>query len=204
MKTIKNLALVMGIIAMNGLITPVLAADAPAAAPAAVTFGVVDMNKVLQTTDAAKDIFNQLEGKRKEYQAQISKEEDSLRSAEQEIMKQKDTLSKEEFEKKRTGFEEKVLGGQKLVQDRKHILDQAFNNSMGNLRNEAAKIVAEIAKEKSYSAVFTQDAIMISDPKLDMTDVVVDRMNRSVKKMPIDWTASAAASESDAKSAKKK
>jgi outer membrane protein len=182
----------MGFLAMAVLAAPAFAANDPA--PAAQGFGVVDMNKIMQTTDVAKDIFSQMEVKRKEYQANISKEENTLRAAEQEILKRKDSLSKDEFEKERKGFEEKVINGQKLVQDRKKILDQAFSKSMGNLRGEAINIVAEVARERNYSAVFTQDALMISAPSLDMTDVVVERINKHVKKIAIDWSASTAAS----------
>ncbi len=195
----KTIFLALGLLAVGGLTAPALAASDMT------TFGIVDMNKVMQVTDAAKGIFTQLEGKRKEYQGQISKEEDSLRSAEQEIMKQKDTLSKDDFEKKRKTFEEKVISGQKLVQDRKRILDQAFNTSMGNLRNEAAKVVTAVAKERSYAAVFTQDAVMISMPELDMTDVVIERMNKTVKKIAVDWKNSADQTNNGAsKSGKKK
>lgn len=167
-----------------------MALSAPVqAAEGGQTFGIVDMNKVMQTTTAAKEIFSQLEDKRKEYQANISKEEETLRSAEQALIKQKDSLAKDAFDKKRTEFEGKVIEGQKLVQDRKRTLDQAFNGSMNSLRNEAAKIVAEIAKEKGYSAVFTEDAVMISTPDLDITDMVIERMNKNTKKIPIDWNA---------------
>jgi outer membrane protein len=191
MKKIKGMVLVLAIMALGGFSSPALSAVDPA--PAAPSFGVVDMNKVMQVTDAAKDVFSQLEGKRKEYQTNISKEEDALRTAEQAIMKQKDSLSKEEFDKKRREFDEKLMNGQKLVQDRKRTLDQAFNSSMGQLRNAAIKIVADVAKEKNYSTVFTQDAVMISTPNLDMTDIVIERMNKSFKKIPIDWSASASA-----------
>ena len=192
MKTTKKLTLVMAVAAMCAFAPLAARAADPAAAAPAVqqTFGVVDMNKVMQTTDVAKDVFSQLESKRKEYQTNIAKEEGALRSAEQEILKQKDSLSKDDFDKKRKEFEDKVISGQKLVQERKQILDHAFNSSMGKLRAEAAKIVADIAKEKSYSAVFTQDAVMISTPSLDMTDEVIARMNKSVKKMSVDWSSS--------------
>ena len=117
MKVIKRLTLLAVVAATIGFSMPAaFAADAPApAAAAGLTFGVVDMNKVMQTADAAKDVLSQLEAKRKEYQVQSSKEEEGLRSSEQEIVKQRDTLSKEEFDKKRQSFEAKVENEQKLV-----------------------------------------------------------------------------------------
>src|SRR4051812_4284346 len=192
MKTIKKTIVIMGISAMAGLSLPALAANAPApaapamAAPAVgLTFGIVDMNKVMQTTDAAKDIFNQMEAKRKEYQAQISKEEDTLRAAGQDLEKQKGTLAKEAYEQKGKALQEKFVNEQKLVQDRKRIMDQAFAGAISKLRTEATRIVDGIAKERHYSAVFTEDAVMISTPDLGMTDIVIAQMNKDIKKIPI-------------------
>lgn len=187
----KRAFFLMSFLAMMALAAPAFSADG--AAPAAQIFGIVDMNKVMQTTEAAKDIFSQMEVRRKQYQTDISKEETALRAAEQDILKQRESLSKEAFEKKRKEFEEKVVNGQKFVQDRKRILDQAFSKSMGTLRNEAIKVVADIAETRKYSAVFTQDAVMISAPGLDMTGTVIEQLNKNVKKIPIDWSASTAA-----------
>ncbi len=203
MKTIRKTILMMGVSAMAGFSSPVLAADAPAptaAAPAAgQTFGVVDMGKVMQSTDAAKDVFSQLEVKRKEFQIQISKEESSLSADGQQLEKQKDTLSKTDYEEKANALQARFTQEQRLVDGRKKILYIAQETAIGNLRHEAAKIVASIAKERHYSAVFTEDAVMISTPDLDMTDMVVNQMNKSVKKIPVDWAAATADDSSDGK-----
>jgi outer membrane protein len=177
--------------AMTLMLAAFLLALAPAGAAAAtdIKLGVVDMNKIMQSTDAAKGIFDELEGKRKEFQAQIAQEEESLRNAEKEIVKKKDSLSKDEFDSKRKEFEDKVAGAQKLVQERKKTLDQAFNSSVQNLRVQAAKIVADIARDKGLAAVLTQDAVILAEPEMDITDQVVAQMNAKVKKIPVDWSA---------------
>lgn len=200
MKISKGAILLMGVIAALGFSAPAFAAGEASALPA---FGVVDMNRVMQTTDAAKDILGQLEGKRKEFQAQISKEENTLRAAKEEILKQKPKLSKEEFEKKGAEFEAKVNQGERRAQTLKATLDHAAGSSMVKLRREAAKAVAEVAKERKYSVVLTQEAVMISTPDLDMTAAVIERMNKGVRKIPVDWATSTAAVQ-DAVSARKK
>ena len=58
---------------------------------------------------------------------------------------------------------------------------------MSKVRREATKIVAHIAKSKKYAAVFTQNAVLLSDPSLDLTDEVIKTMDKKVKKMKIDW-----------------
>lgn len=177
MRRVMMAAMAFGLVA--GLSFPALATE--------LSYGIVDINKVVQTADAAKGIFSELEGKRKEYQSQISKEEDSLRSFETDVMKQKDTLSKEEFEKKRKEFEGKMTSAQKMVQERKRLLDQAFSEAMGAFRKEVLKATADIAKEKGYAAVFTQEALVLAEPGLDITTEVISRVNKSVKKIPVVW-----------------
>jgi len=204
MKTMKTILLLAGIIAMTGIALPVLAANKTTPVPSVQSFGVIDMSKVMQTTSAAKDIFSQLNNKREKYQIQISKEEIVLRATGLEIEKQKDSLSKSDFNKKRKEFEEKITNGQKLINDRKQILDQAFNNSMKNLRDKAAKIVADVAKEKGYSLVFTQDAVMLSASGFDITDVVIERLNKTVAKLPVEWPAAVTKKAPVVKSGKKK
>lgn len=164
------------------------AAEEAAKAQAAFPIGVIDMNKIMQATDAAKGIFTELEGKRKEYQTQIEKEESVLRTAEQEILKQKDSLSKEDFDKKRKGFEEKLVSAQKMVQEKKRTLDLVYGESMNKLRDRATQVIADVAKEKGLAVVLTEDAVVLAVQSMSITEEVITRMNKSVKKIPVEWT----------------
>lgn len=186
--TISMLALAA---ALTAFAAPALAAEQPAAATTPV-FGFVDVSKVLQTTDAAKDILAQMDVKYKEYQAKIKKEEDSLRDMETSLAKEKDTLSKEAFQEKYKVLQEKFSKEQKMVQDSKRTFDKALSTAMNQLRAEAATVVKGLAEEKHYAAVFTQDAMIVSVPELDMTSEVIARLNKNVKKISVDWAAAAA------------
>lgn len=186
---LKCTILALIVAAITGpLATLAMAADTPVQAHVQ-SLGVIDINKVLQTSDAAKGIFSDLEGKRKEFQAQITKEEDSLRASGQEFEKQKSTLTKEQLDAKRKEIDERLYNGQKMVQERKAMLDHAFSETMGKLRTETTKIVAEIAKARGFSAVLTQDAVMLSVPEMDLTSEVIKQLNEKVKKVPVEWPA---------------
>jgi Skp family chaperone for outer membrane proteins len=178
MKGLK-LAVCAASVAVFAMISPAMAAEA--------SYGVVNVNTILQTSEAAKGMFSELETKRKEFQEQITKEEAALRKSEQEILAQKDKISKEDFEKKRKEFETKVIAAQKSVQDRKQTLDQGFNEAMGKLRTEILKVAADVARGKAMTAVFNQEAMVLVDEKMDITKEVVEGVNKNVKKIPIDW-----------------
>ena len=153
------------------------------------SFGVVDMNVVMQKSAAAQSIMKQLDDKKESYRKQIDSKEKELRTSEEKIMKEKAKLSKEDFEKKRNAFKEDVIKGHKLVQKDKLILDRAFNISMTELRKNITKVIADIAKDKDFSAVLTQNSVMMSKPELDITAEVVKKLDDEVKTIKVDWDA---------------
>src|SRR3954465_665232 len=111
MKAIQKSIIMAGIAVMAACPVSALAADATApAAASGLTFGIVDMSKVLQTTDAAKDVVAQIEAKRKEYKEKTSKEDDALRAAAQDFEKNKSSLSKDAYESKAKELNEKYTG----------------------------------------------------------------------------------------------
>lgn len=203
MKSIKTTVTTALFAAAMAFAAPAMAADTPAPAAGA-TFAFVDMTRVLHDTDAAKAIVSQLQNKRKEYQGLIAKEEAALHATNDELIKKKDTLSKEELQSRGLALEKKVADWKHTMVERDHILEYAVADATNALRREAVKIVANIAKERSYSAVFTQDAVMISTPELDLTDLVIAQMNKSVKKVTLDWNAAASTVSAASKNAKKK
>ena len=179
----RKIAVVWVFAAIFGLSVAAFAEDAKSGG-----FAVVDVNRIMQTTKAGKGALEEIENKRKEYQAGIAKEEQGLRSAEQTILKKKDSMSKEEFDKQRTAFEKKVVDGQKMVQDKRQTLDRVFFFFFSKLRAEAAKVIASIAKEKGFASVLTKDAVILAMPEMDITSDVIKKMDDTVKKVSVDWS----------------
>ncbi len=173
---------------LMGAAAAVHAADAPAPAQM-LPIAVVDMTRIMQVSEAAKNIQSQLETKRKEYQEKIAVQENTLRSAEQELIKQKSSLSEEEFGKKRTEFEGKIVVAQKQVQEHKRSLEFGFNGGVGKIQNEVASIVGDIAKERKFMMVLSNDAVVLAERSLDITDEVIKKLNDKLKKVPLDWNA---------------
>lgn len=175
------------------LAVAILLAAAPATAsqktPAeTVSLGVVDTNKVMSASLAAKSVAEELEKKRKEFAAQVSKEQDNLRSAGKKFEEQQASLDKDQLEARRKKLNEQHFTLQKKMQNREKLLNTALNQSLGTLRKETRKVVEEIALERKLSAVLTQDAVILSVSQMDITPEVLKRLNARVKTIPIDWS----------------
>lgn len=170
------------------LVVALFASPALATKAEPFTIGIVDMNVIMQKSMAAQSIRDQVEKKRKEYQTGISKQEDSLRTAEQELVKQKDKLSVEEFARKRGEFQQKIISAERQLQESKRQLDIALAHSMVDLRQQTTRIIADVSREKDLDVVLTQEAVILAEKSFDITDIVLERMNKQLKKIDIKWS----------------
>ncbi len=164
------------------------ATPAGASAPAgSIVFGIMDLDGVLRKSAAGEDILKTVNAKRKEFEAQISKEEVALKKQKDDIIQKRDKMTEADFEKQRKDFEKKAAEGFKLVQERKQMLDYAFNQSMTKLREEALKITAEIARGRNLDVVFSDNSVILAERGYDISEEVLARLNKDVKKIPVNF-----------------
>lgn len=146
---------------------------------------VVDMQQILQESAAAKDIQRQLDAQRDTYQGEISAQEEKLRAAEQELARQRSILSQEAFLQRRREFEQQVAEVQRNVQARKRLLDQAFADSMKQVRDNLLQIVADVAAENGATLVLAKQQVVIVEKSLDMTEAVMKRLNEKLPNVAV-------------------
>lgn len=168
-------------------------AQAPAAAPAPqpgarlppAVIAVVDLQVIMRETTAAKGIRDQIEKQRQTYQGEISKRENELRAAEQELGRQRTLLSADAFAERRRGFETQVGEFQKQVNARKRQLDQAFQDSMKQVETVTAEILAQIAGERGINLVLPKQGTFLSANELDITKDVQQRVERKIQRVTV-------------------
>lgn len=167
---------------------PAFAEDAK---PAAVTpsIAVVNIQEIMKDSTAAKSVREQLEAKQKDFQAEITKKEEDLKKEDQELGKQKSVLSKEAFEKKATEFRKKAAEMQKEVQSKKALLDSGFENALNDIQKSVSDVISELAKEKGFNVAIPSSQILYSDPKMDISKEVLDRLNKKLPKVTVKFEA---------------
>lgn len=171
--TVKAFALAFFLLAFSIL-------PAQAQEKAEVSLAVVDIQALLKDSKAAQSIESQLGSIRKNFQAEVEKEEKALRAREKEIVEKKDSLKEEELKAEVQEFQKEVSASQKKVQDRKAKLDKALANAIGKLRAEIIKVVAEIGDKENLDLVLARTDVVIVSKNLDITGQVLERINRDL------------------------
>jgi len=141
---------------------------------------VVDVPAILAKSKAAKDIQAQLETRRKSYQEEIAVKEEELKNAQLELEKQRTILSNEAFQEKQQEFREQLAEVQRGVQQRKSVLEQAFGQSMNELRKAVIAVVAEISQEEGANLVLSNQQVVLVDTALDVTERVLTLLDEKV------------------------
>ncbi len=179
----------------------ILAAIALFAASPALADGnliaTVNIQQVMRDSTAAQSVREQLESKQKSFQADITKKQDALQKEKQDLDKKHSVLSKEAFDEKAQAFSKKVTAAQKEMQSKKAMLDNAFSRSLADIQKVVTDSITDLAKEKGFVMAVPTSEILYGDPKLDISDEVLKRLNQKLPKLDVKFDVVADDSKAD-------
>jgi len=161
-------------------------APAPGAELKAPVIAVIDVQKIMQESNASKGITKSFESLRDSYQKEISALEDKLRKNEDELRKQQTVLSPEALATKRRDFEKQVADVQKTVQNRKRALETSLNEAMAVVHKTMVEVVADISRERGANLVLARQQFVLVDTQLDVTDLVMERVNKKLPQVALN------------------
>lgn len=191
MKDFRSIILAAGL--FMALAASAHAATPPATATTTATqpgsYAFVNLNRVMHDCTAGEAIRKELDAKGQQFQAEMTKENQSLSSARQDFEKVRGTLPQADAEKKWHELEGKYAQADKMLQERRHTLNRAGSGSFAELKKAAIDIILDMSKENNYAAVFSQELVILAADQYDITDKVISRLNDKVKKITVDWSA---------------
>ena len=148
--------------------------------------GVVDVQKVMRESKASKSIRPTVDRIRKEFQKQVSEQEQRLRQAEQELSRQRAILAPETFAQKRRTFSAQARDAQASVQKRRRKLDRAFNNTKSEILKNLIVVAQQVATEQKLNFMIEKRFVLISATALDVTDQIIKRLDERLPMVEID------------------
>ena len=148
-------------------------------------FAIIDVQQVLRESEAVISLNREIEKLRTAYQGELREKEDSLRSADQELSRQRTVLSDEAFAQKRQALESQVSTLQREVQGRKRALDRSFSTGLAQVQAELAKVAKGIAEERGLDLIFSKATVVIVKPEFEITAEASKRLNQRLPSVSI-------------------
>lgn len=171
---------------------PVLAADASPNAPvsAKLPILIVDVKRVLDDSKAAISAQKKIEMQRSSFQDEITKQEQQIREAEQELAQARGKMDEKAYADKEAQLRQKFRDVEKYVQERRQTLEKATGQTLGKVHDVMLEIVADIAKKRGAQAVLAKQgsnvAVLWSAEGSDITGEVSTRLNTQLPEIAVN------------------
>lgn len=146
---------------------------------------VIDTEVIRRNSRAFKDLRAQIAKYRKAIRADIQKEEEVLRGANEELARKRAILAPETFAEERRQFEERLVQVQRTVQKRKKGLDRVAAEAIKKVEAVLNKIITEVAKEQALGLILRKRQTVLVAAELDITPQVLKRLDTALPSLKV-------------------
>ncbi len=147
---------------------------------------LLDIGAIRRDAASVKAIREQIINHQNKIQGEIQKEQEALRTAQQELAKKQNLLAPEAFAEERRKFEQRVVGMQQMVQQRRRAIEEAQNTAMQSVENTLNQVVTEVAQRKDIDVVFRLSQVVYVKTKFDITGEVLKELDQKMPTIKVD------------------
>ena len=150
------------------------------------SIGIIDINRVLTESKAAKDATKQIEKIQKKSEEDSKKEDELIIQEREKLIEQQSVMAPEAFEVKVADFEKKVQTYQIERQEKLRKLDQMVQMARAKILDEVKPIINEYAKEVGITVILEKNAVVMSADEMDMTEQIIKILNKNLPKIKVE------------------
>ena len=168
---------VMRVLTLSMVLVVICLLPAYIHAAEAVKFGAVDVQKVLNESDAGKKAKSDLESLIKSKQTVIDEKGKAIEKLKNDLEKQASVLSADARKNKEDELEKYVREYQRLVQDSQADVKKKESELTENILKEVQDMIQKIGEDEGYTMIFERGMVIYSNKGIDLTDSVLKKFD---------------------------
>jgi Skp family chaperone for outer membrane proteins len=149
-------------------------------AAADMRIAVLDVERLRRSAQAVKTIHTQLGTYVDAYRNETQKEEQEIRTAQEELARKRTIVTPEAYAEERRKLEEQLIRAQTRVQERRQSLERVNAEAMQQVQDVLGRIVGDVASEEQLTLILRKDQVVFMKPDLEITDQVLQRLDRQL------------------------
>ena len=146
----------------------------------------IDFTRVLNESKAGSEAQKKLQGKFDSESKKFKLEEEKIRKEESDLISQKKALSNEDYQKKLNDLRSKVALIQKSQQESLNSIATSRNKARQNLLMSVNPIIKKYMEDNNIRIVLDKQSIILGDTTLEITDKIIDILNKEVTSIKVD------------------
>ena len=141
----------------------------------------LNLDYIYQKSKPGKLILEELNQNKKLNIEKFKKKESEIRANEQDIIKKKNILSKEEFDAKARALNEEMKEYNKTREKTFLEFEKNKKKKLNEFLTKITPLIENFVKENSINIVLNQKNLFIANKKFDITDKIIQIVNENVK-----------------------
>ncbi len=174
------------LLAVTAVATVLLSAPAMAQdveKPPVPSIAIIDVDKVMRESLAVKSARTQIDEIAGNLQEQIAKEEEAMRSEEQQLQQQRAILTPEVYSERRQSLQERAATLQQRARSLRQTLDRGMAQTMQRIQLVLFDEVGKLAKEIGVNLVLPRSQIVVAFDSFDISDEALKRLNERLSEI---------------------
>ena len=146
----------------------------------------LDVNRLLNESEAGKYLNSELNKINNSNIEEFKKIENTIKSEEEKILKQKNILKTEEFNSKVDELRDKYKSYQKFKNNKNEEINKIRNDAGSKILKIVNEILSDYSTDKEISLIIEKKNIVIGKTHLDVTEDILKLLNKKIKKIEIN------------------
>ena len=167
-------------IALVATLTWVAPAHAQKQGSAPVVVIIVDVQMAQRESLAGKALIAQRDKFQQSFQSDFNSARQRLQASDQELAKQKAQIPQDAYDQKSKALEQQVIAFQRRTQVAVRALEKSTEVASAEMMNAILNITGEIANEMGANLVLPKQQVVLHEPRMDVTPIVIERLNQKI------------------------
>ena len=148
---------------------------------------ILNIDKLLHESKAAKGIQTDLEEHRLKFQDEMKKHEENFIAFEKALVEQQKNLRPEEFAIKRKEFDAQVAEVHQKATERREQIENAFSQAMEKIQETILLLVRDMAVKNKYKLVVPRNFIIYQEEGLEITEEILKELDQKLPSVQLNF-----------------
>ncbi|WP_334129227.1 OmpH family outer membrane protein [Sneathiella sp.] len=150
------------------------------------SIAVVDMQYIMNELAVVRDVNAQIKQLEDKAVAELDAQENKLKEERGQIERQKSLISAEAYSDKQAAFNKKIAEFRTLTNDKAMQIQHTRVSSLNKVREQMLPVMREVIDEYGATIVLDVNEILFAEKPLNLTDAVVERLNKRLTKIKVE------------------
>lgn len=164
----------------------------------AIKIGVVNVQEVQRQSRAMIAIRQSIEDLRKKYNKNFDDSQKEMQAEYDRLRKDKE-MSRGEYERRVRSLQADLVKLRRQSRARSDALGEASQKAFNKFRQEVVLVVKSLAVEEGLTLVLNQVTLIHAAPQYEITDKVVERLNKRLPKLELTYKDPVGSAEEEVK-----